>query len=355
MLEEGMGTSVSVIIPTYNRAHLLHEAIDSVLAQEVEDYRMEIIVVDDGSTDDTRKAVERYGSRVIYIYQSNQGAGVARNRGIEESTGEWVAFLDSDDRWLPHKLSLQFRILESFPGYNVIHSNFYTFEEDSITIPRGLDYWVQCISGASQVDWSDIYNSCYDSSMFQIAHEGRAFKVYGGNIFGTQLRVPCVSCWTLLVRRKCLEPDIRFAENYPTWEDYWFICKLSEKQEFLYIDVATAENRSHGGPRLTGTSAANRLKCHIDTIEKVYLQSSSVHRPPLDEIKRAYRDLHISLYKEHVKSGDSIQAKMLLRALRGLGIPWNDGSFYLYRLASLLPLALLQQLRYLYGFFGRTA
>ena len=349
-----MATSVSIIIPTYNRAHLVHEAIDSVLAQDVENCSMEILVVDDGSTDDTRHVVQRYGSRVKYLHQSNHGAGVARNRGIEEATGEWVAFLDSDDRWLPHKLSLQFRVLRALPGFNVIHSNFYTFEKDRITIPKGLEYWVQCITGVPRVEWSDIYSSHYNSADLQITLESREFSVYAGNIFGVQLRVPCVSCCTLLVRRECLEPDIRFAENFPTWEDYWFICRLSENQDFLFIDVPTAGNRSHDGPRLTGTQRTNLLKCHIDTIEKVYLQSQSVHRPPLDEIKRAYRDLHLSLYKEHVKSGESMQAKKLLDVIRKLGIPGNDASYYLYRLAGFLPAAVLQRLRDIRGILKRT-
>jgi glycosyltransferase involved in cell wall biosynthesis len=349
-----MVTSVSVIIPTYNRAHLVHEAIDSVLAQDVEDCSIEIIVVDDGSMDDTSHVVQRYGSEVKYIHQSNQGAGVARNRGIEEATGEWVAFLDSDDRWLAHKLSLQFRVLRAFPELNVIHSNFYTFEEDRIIIPKGLEYWVQCLSGTPKVNWADIYSSGFNSSDFQITHEGREFGVYAGNIFGAQLQVPCVSCWTLLVRRECLESGIRFAENFSTWEDYWFICKLSEKQDFIFIDTPTAENRSHAGPRLTGTRPAMMLKCHIDTIEGVYFKSGSAHRPSTDRIKQVYRDLHLSLFKEYVKSGDSVQAKAVLEILRRLGIPNGDLDFYLYRLASFLPTNVLQGVRRIKGIFERV-
>ncbi len=102
---------VSVIIPTFNRREYVQEAIDSVLAQTYTDY--EIIVIDDGSTDGTGEALrERYGNRVIYEWQENQGESVARNRGIALAQGEYIAFLDSDDLWLPEKLAKQVAYLE---------------------------------------------------------------------------------------------------------------------------------------------------------------------------------------------------------------------------------------------------
>jgi glycosyltransferase involved in cell wall biosynthesis len=104
---------VSVVIPTYNRAACIKDAIESVLAQTFHDY--EIIIVDDGSRDDTRQTIEGYGSRVQYIYQNNAGVSAARNKGISEARGEWVAFLDSDDEWLPMKLSRQMECLAKFP------------------------------------------------------------------------------------------------------------------------------------------------------------------------------------------------------------------------------------------------
>lgn len=102
---------VSVIIPTYNRAKHISKAIDSVLAQTYKSY--EIIVIDDGSTDDTRQVLASYEGRIKYIYQENSGHAPARNTGIRAATGKWVAFLDSDDTWLPEKLSKQIEILIS--------------------------------------------------------------------------------------------------------------------------------------------------------------------------------------------------------------------------------------------------
>jgi len=105
--------TVSVIIPTYNRGWILKEAIESVLAQEFTGY--ELIVVDDGSTDDTRQILDSYGRDIIRLQQPNQGVSAARNRGIAESRARWVAFLDSDDLWLPQKLTRQVAFFKSNP------------------------------------------------------------------------------------------------------------------------------------------------------------------------------------------------------------------------------------------------
>ena len=106
-----MNPKVSVVIPTYERAGKVQKTIDSVLAQTFSD--VEVIVVDDGSSDGTGQMVtEKYGERIRYYYQVNQGVSVARNRGVEEARGEWIAFLDSDDLWEPDKLELQLKALE---------------------------------------------------------------------------------------------------------------------------------------------------------------------------------------------------------------------------------------------------
>jgi glycosyltransferase involved in cell wall biosynthesis len=97
--------TVSVVIPTYNRARLVPGAVESALAQTVRE--AEVIVVDDGSTDDTRRALRPYGDRIRYVYQANRGASAAQNAGIALARGEWVAVLASDDRWAPVKLARQ--------------------------------------------------------------------------------------------------------------------------------------------------------------------------------------------------------------------------------------------------------
>src|SRR5215470_7379907 len=108
-----MNPKVSVVIPTYNRAAKVQKGIRSALAQTFSD--LEVIVVDDGSADDTGKVLaEAFGDRIRYCYQSNQGASAARNKGITEARGEWIAFLDSDDEWEHDKLEWQFQALQQF-------------------------------------------------------------------------------------------------------------------------------------------------------------------------------------------------------------------------------------------------
>ena len=111
---------ISVVIPAYNRAHLVGEAIQSVLDQDFPPH--EIVVVDDGSTDDTAAVAARYPVRVIS--QDNQGIGGARNRGITESSGELLAFLDSDDRWMPNRLSAQMRRLAAPPPVDLVFAHY---------------------------------------------------------------------------------------------------------------------------------------------------------------------------------------------------------------------------------------
>lgn len=100
---------ISVVIPAFNSERCINRAIKSVLSQTFSDY--EIIVVDDGSTDGTADVVKKFGDRVNYIYQENSGVSVARNTGIAASKGDWIAFLDADDEWLPDKLQQQAELL----------------------------------------------------------------------------------------------------------------------------------------------------------------------------------------------------------------------------------------------------
>lgn len=111
---------VSVIIPSYNRAKLLGRAIDSVLHQTFSDY--EIIVVDDGSKDNTKDVLKAYDGKIKYIYQANRGISGARNQGIKEARGEYIAFLDSDDSWIPEKLAEQIKVLEANKNVGIVYS-----------------------------------------------------------------------------------------------------------------------------------------------------------------------------------------------------------------------------------------
>ena len=118
----------SVIIPTYNRENFVGRAIASVLRQDVTDY--EIIVVDDGSSDGTQGVLADFGDAVTSIYQDNAGVSAARNAGILRAAGEWLAFLDSDDEWLPGYLGAQSNQIEQYPQAVVHMTNSVSVAKD---------------------------------------------------------------------------------------------------------------------------------------------------------------------------------------------------------------------------------
>jgi glycosyltransferase involved in cell wall biosynthesis len=134
-----MTPRVSVVIPTYNRATKVPKAIESALSQTFTD--LEVIVVDDGSSDDTGHVLaSAFGDRIRYCPQANQGASVARNKGIEQARGEWIAFLDSDDYWEKDKLEWQMKALERFgPRCRGCYTDvrFYNYDESRTMLQLG--------------------------------------------------------------------------------------------------------------------------------------------------------------------------------------------------------------------------
>src|SRR5579864_8740685 len=113
---------VSVVIPAYNAARFLGDAIQSVLNQTYSNF--EVVVVNDGSTDDTESVVRSFGDRLFYVKQANKGVSAARNEGIKRARGQYVAFLDSDDVWLPTKLAEQIPFLEQNPEVGLVYSDW---------------------------------------------------------------------------------------------------------------------------------------------------------------------------------------------------------------------------------------
>lgn len=131
------GPLISVIIPNYNYGRYLAQAIDSALAQTYA--KVEVIVVDDGSTDESHEVLGRYGEKIRWLSQENQGVSAARNRGVEESRGEILAFLDSDDLWLPAKLERQARLLLSDTELGLVHCGYVEFDDDGNLLKEHLD------------------------------------------------------------------------------------------------------------------------------------------------------------------------------------------------------------------------
>lgn len=122
---------ISVVITCFNRQAYIREAIDSALRQSYENY--EIVIIDDGSTDDSAKISKSYGDRVQYFHQDNQGASASKNIGVELARGEFISFLDSDDLWVPNKLQLQMMHFSEFPSVDILHGHARQFVDPDLT------------------------------------------------------------------------------------------------------------------------------------------------------------------------------------------------------------------------------
>ncbi|MBN1754815.1 glycosyltransferase family 2 protein [bacterium] len=134
MLNKTSFPLVSAIIPTYNRSGYLEKAVRSVLAQ---DYPyLELVIVDDGSTDDTEEILTRFGSRIRYFYQSHQGVSAARNMGFQVASGDLLAFLDSDDLWKPSKTSIQVNYFRENPNTLICQTEEVWFRKGIRVNPR---------------------------------------------------------------------------------------------------------------------------------------------------------------------------------------------------------------------------
>lgn len=187
---------VSIIIPTYNRARYLPEAINSVIDQTYHAY--EIIVIDDGSSDETHKIVDdfisKYPEKLRYYHQENRGPAAARNKGIQESKGEYISFLDSDDLWLPQKLEKSITFLERF-NFDWICTASYRIKD----ITKGIEKDVRKID-----------SSFLDSS-------GKKLNLLQGGIFlfsEVPLYLP-----SILARKECFDRVGLFDEAYRIGED----------------------------------------------------------------------------------------------------------------------------------------
>lgn len=125
---------ITVVIPTYNRAKYLPEALESVFIQNIPlNQKMKVVVVDDGSTDNTHSVIQQFGELIHYVYQANQGTAMARNEGLRHAEGEFVCFLDSDDIWLPQKVQQELDWFERFPEAEAIVTDNEHWYENELT------------------------------------------------------------------------------------------------------------------------------------------------------------------------------------------------------------------------------
>ena len=240
-----MSLSVSVVIPTYQRAHLLPRAIDSALAQVRPGD--EIIVVDDGSTDATPSVVAAYGERVRYLRTPNGGAGAARNRGIELATRDLVAFLDSDDEWMPGKLELARRWLEARLDVLFVFSEFAVTDDAGRPRRRHLIHWHQ-----DPRSWDEILGPGVAYASVAALPEGvEDFRVHVGSLYEREFVRGYVLTSSFVVRRVAAGDALHFGEDVMALEDLECFGRVSARGPGAFFDVETAWQHGHVGHRVS--------------------------------------------------------------------------------------------------------
>ncbi len=229
---------VSVIIPTYNRGWIVKEAIDSVLAQDYENF--ELIVVDDGSTDNTAQLLQGYGRNLTVISQPNCGVSAARNRGIAAAAGQLVALLDSDDLWLPGKLSRQVAFFEAHP---------------QALINQTEEIWIR--NGVR-------------------VNPGRRHRKPCGMIFERSLALCLVSPSAVMIKKSLLDTVGGFDESLPACEDYDLWLRISCRHPVHLIDTPLIVKRGGHADQLSKAAGLDRYRiyCLQKIIDSGHLSDS---------------------------------------------------------------------------------
>ncbi len=211
--QNGSFPQVSVIVPTYNRACLLKEALDSVLAQSYGN--VELIVVDDGSTDHTRRLLASYGDRITVLFQPNTGVSAARNHGIQAASGDLIALLDSDDYWLPEKLAAQIDFFKATPQAMICQT-------EEIWIRNGVR-----------------------------VNPKRHHRKLSGMIFQASLPLCLISPSAVMVRKSLLDEVGLFDEDLPACEDYDLWLRITWKYPVHLISAPLVLKRGGHADQLS--------------------------------------------------------------------------------------------------------
>lgn len=298
---------VSVIIPTYNNSHYFIEAIESVLAQTYQNY--EIIVVDDGSTDDTKSLLQPYLDRIQYIYKTNGGVSTARNVGIRASKGKYLAFLDSDDLWLLEKLYLQVKRFNMSPELAVVFTDNYAFNESGITCPSNKQRYG--------------------------VHEGWVFeKLFLRNFIGNS---------TIMVKRECLNRIGLFDESQEisVVQDFNFLLRLARYFPFGYVGKVLMKYRIHKS-NLSSDFEKMYTQDFIN-FEKIIALFSELNLKDAPYVKKGRARYRFNFGMEYFQRNALKKArKQFITAISFH--PWYFRA-WLYIIASFLPVVAIQFIR----------
>jgi len=272
---------VSVIIPTYNRLPMVREAVDSVLAQDFEDF--ELIVVDDGSTDGTSEVIKQYGGRVKLLQHSeNRGVSTARNRGILQAKGKYLAFLDSDDLWVKGKLKIQVAFLDDNPQYPLCYT-------DEIWIRRG-----------------------------KRVNPKRIHAKYSGWIFEKCLPLCTISPSSAVMRKILFSKVGLFDEALPVCEDYDFWLRVSARFPIFFINRKLITKRGGHADQLSNRSWGND-RYRVIALEKL-LSEPSIEPEDREKILQEMKRKCKILSDGFLKRGNELEGKRYQEIMRNYGI-----------------------------------
>ena len=296
--------AVSVIIPTYNRAHLIRQTIDSVLQQTFSDF--EIIVVDDESTDNTETIVKAYGEKVRYVRTPHGGIAHARNVGMRQARGRYFTFVDSDDLLYRYSLELQTRLLERFPAIAMVCAEMTGFDD------HGFEerYHLKNYHKSSFRDPSFTWDSIFGSSMplpdacavpQDLLREDPVVlerRVYHGNIFDSYL-VRIVLCQnTAMMRREVIAEIGPRNEHIYNYEELDYLLRLSRNHDILFVDVPTYKLRYHEA-QISSTARSDGIfvwirkqRALLRLIKRHALADPAYHRRHRKRLDRHLADLH---------------------------------------------------------------
>jgi glycosyltransferase involved in cell wall biosynthesis len=330
---------VSAIIPTYNRASLVGRSIESALAQTYRD--LELVVVDDGSTDDTRAVVESYGPRVRYVYQVNAGVSAARNLGMRHARGEFVAFLDSDDTWRPWRIEAQLAALTRHPDAGLVWTDMTAVDENGHVIDER--HLRVMYAAHARVDIGTVLRHIGTLGTLcpTVAGELADAPVRVGDLFSEILLGNLLHTSTVLVRRSWLE---RVGGFDPTFvragEDYEFYVRLCSVGPVIFIDAPSTIYRVGAPDQLTRPAMLLEIaRNNLRAIRKWVPHAGRHLTVPPAKIRQRFADSYAWLGEAELEAGNRLAAVFRLTSSIAYAPGLDHRSTMLIRCALPNPVA----------------
>lgn len=333
---------VSVIISTYQRAHLVSDAIESALNQTLPP--VEVIVIDDGSTDNTASVLKKYSNRIRYHYQRNRGVSAARNTGLSLSTCDYIAFLDSDDYWDSRKLEIQTTVLKKLSNIHLLFTDFGILKQDNAVIHEGTRRWFPVAT-----DYLDLYDNSLECRDLGVDDEKKSpdCKVYWGQVFERMMNLPYGLLSSAIMRRSIVDAGLRFTEGVSLYEDWEFFARIAKSHMVGFLTSEMTFNRSHRGvERLTLKPSILKTHCYLGVLDRVWKSDPDFVSRRGSALRKLEASALLVLARDCALAGDEKTTRDALTRWRALGRDEGHAKAWIYQAcASILYGPIL--LRYL--------